>query len=76
MSYLSKKNKGKIAVTVLAKGFIQDLRDVIDKSSLNRLFIYLRHAVHIRQSKIFHRNIITKFNFPISYIYINYIISR
>ena len=43
---------------VLAKGFIEDLGDTVIESSLNRVFMHLRHPVCISQSMIFNENVV------------------
>ena len=69
------KIKQKIYVIILTKGFTKDLGDAMNEFSFNEVFMQLRYEEHIRQSMIINRNIInTKFDFKVSYIFVNNII--
>ena len=47
----------------------------MNEFSFNEAFMQLRYEEHIRQSMIINRNIInTKFDFKVSYIFVNNII--
>lgn len=60
---------------ILTKGFTKDLGDAMNEFSFNEAFMQLRYEEHIRQSMIINRNIInTKFDFKVSYIFVNNII--
>ena len=57
--------------------FYRRFKRLYSEFSFNRVFMHLRHPLHIRQSMIFNKNVVnTKFNFQIFYIFINYIICR